>query len=155
MSSFVQVTLRVIAAVSLVALGSVVAPAAQAAPVGCHDSSCTDRNSQTQGCAHDAVTVAERTWADHAAGSSGTLTVELRFSKKCDASWSRVHASGVGTVRVTQASAWVEGHESATVRSRVGSGNVNSLMRSGANHTAKARVSFNNGAVVQNLAVHA
>ena len=154
MRSFFPLCLRVIAAGSLVALGSVVAPAAQAAPVGCHGSSCTDQNPQTEGCAHDAVTLARRTWADHAAGSSGTIVVELRFSKACDASWARAYARGVGTVKVTTSSAWLTGHKSATIRSRGGSGPVFSLMRPGTGHTAKARVDFNDGAVVQTMSAH-
>ena len=157
MSALVQVAVRMITAASLIAGGSVGAagvPAAEAAPVGCHGAACTNQNPQTQGCGQDAVTLAKRTWADHAAGSSGTITVELRYSKKCDASWSRVRAVGVGTVGVTKASAWMKGHKPATIRSRSGSGIVYSLMRPGEAHTAKSRVSFNHGAVVQTLAVH-
>jgi hypothetical protein len=142
------------------ALGIGIAPSAQAVPVveaaalGCHGSSCNGRNPQTQGCSRDAVTLASRDWFDGAAGSSATITVELRYSTKCRASWSRVRANGVGTVAVTKASAWVKGHKSATIRSRAGSGSVYSLMRSGSDHAAEAWVSFNHGAVVQTLAVH-
>lgn len=49
----------------------------------CKGSSCNGRNPQTMGCSSDAVTKGN-------VYSTDALTVEMRYSKACDAWWARV-----------------------------------------------------------------
>ena len=65
---------------SLLLLGAVTAPAADAA--SCVHSSCTGKNPDTYGCGDDATTI-----ATGIAGDGGK--VQLRHSSKCDAVWAR------------------------------------------------------------------
>lgn len=53
----------------------------------CKGSSCAGRNPETMGCSKDAVTKGN-------VYSRDILTVEIRYSKKCDAWWARVTCDG-------------------------------------------------------------
>lgn len=133
----------------IVLAGMLSAGPALAAPA-CHAGTCNGRNPVATGCASDAVTLASRTWSDHAAGGTfGQHTVELRYSHRCDASWARVRTSAGGTAGVTRVDAWLRGHRAVTVRHRNSAGTVFSLMLSGEHRIAAGTSNFNHGAVIK------
>ena len=55
---------------------------ARSASAGCKGQTCSEKDPQSMGCARDAVTLKSQ--------SNSELRVEIRYSKICDASWSRV-----------------------------------------------------------------
>jgi hypothetical protein len=141
---------RLVLAAVLVAPLGVVALASPAFAAGCHGSGCNGRDPVTMGCAGDAVTVNHVVFQDNASGGTfGRQVVQLRFSHRCNASWSRVIATAGGTAHVTSSSAYMGGFKSSTIRTRSTAGTVYSKMRAGSAVNACGRTSFNNGAVVK------
>jgi Protein of unknown function (DUF2690) len=123
---------------------------AATAAVGCRGTSCRGKSPITMGCSADAVTINSVVDEDRASGGTfGRQVVELRYSRRCNASWSRVSASAGGTASVTTSSAYMGGHKLSTQRKRNSSGSVYSKMRSGSAISSCGRTSFNSGAVVK------
>ena len=84
------------------------------------------------GCAADATTLGRVVFDDRASGGTfGRQVVELRHSRRCNASWSRVTASAGGTAAVTSSSAYMSGFATSTTRSRSTAGSIYSAMRAG------------------------
>jgi hypothetical protein len=78
-SNLKQIVLAgVIATTSLLA-----APATTRAHAGCYGATCRGRDPQAMGCSRDAITLATR----HRFG----FQVELRYSRACNAKWSRTN----------------------------------------------------------------
>ena len=128
----------------------VVAVAGPASAAGCSGSGCNGKSPAAMGCGVDAVTVNNVVDEDHASGGTfGRQVVELRYSRACNASWSRVTASAGGTAHVTSSVAYMGGYKSSTQRSRTGSGSVYSKMRAGSAINSCGRSSYNAGAVVK------
>jgi Protein of unknown function (DUF2690) len=143
---------RVAALVIVAALGPVVALVGQpsASAAGCHGSSCNGKSPVTMGCAADAVTINSVVDEDHASGGTfGRQVVQLRYSRSCNASWSRVTGTAGGTAAVTSSVAYMGGFKSSTQRSVSGPGSVYSKMRSGSAINSCGRTSYNHGAVIK------
>jgi Protein of unknown function (DUF2690) len=121
-----------------------------AAAASCRGSSCNGKNPVTMGCAADAVTINSVVDEDRASGGTfGRQVVQLRYSRKCNASWSRVTGTAGGTAAVTSSAAYMGGYKSSTQRTRSSSGSVYSKMRAGSAINSCGRTSYNNGAVVK------
>ncbi len=117
---------------------------------GCGGSACNGKSPVTMGCAADAVTINSVVDEDHASGGTfGRQVVQLRYSRKCNASWSRVTATAGGTATVTSTRAYMGGYSASTRRTINGPGSVYSNMRSGSAIDSCGRSSYNNGAVVK------
>ena len=101
------------------------------------------------GCSADATSINHVTNEDHASGGTfGRQVVTLRYSRRCNASWSRVNATAGGTAAVTTSAAWMGGYKASTKRTRSGPGSVYSNMRAGSSIVTCGRSSYNTGAVV-------
>lgn len=95
----------------------------------CHGTTCRGQDPVKTGCYLDAITLNEIPHPG-TAGAGYNQYVELRYSKACDASWSRVHSRlDSGDILYTQAS--VKGHFWATRVKRSGAMWVTSRMWSG------------------------
>ena len=116
----------------------------------CSGSSCNGKSPTLMACSADAVTVNSVVDEDHASGGTfGRQVVQLRYSKACNAFWSRATAVAGGTARVTSSVAYFGGFKVSTNRSRSGQGSVASNMRSGPAIHACGRTVFSDGAVVK------
>ena len=128
-------------------------PTAMAA--GCRGSSCNGKSPTLMGCSADAVTVDSVVDEDHASGGTfGRQVVQLRYSRSCNAFWSRATAAAGGTARVTSTVAYMDGFKVSTNRSRLGPGSVASKMRSGLAINSCGRTVFSDGAVVKRNCAH-
>jgi Protein of unknown function (DUF2690) len=138
-------------------LGGGIAVTAAGDPAGaagsCVGAVCNGKSPVAMGCTTDAITVNSITLEDHASGGTfGKTIVDLRYSKKCRASWARVRSSAGGTAHVTRSSAWIMGYSTTTARVRLSAGTVFSNMRAG--HVAACgRTSYNGGAVIDRTCV--
>jgi hypothetical protein len=140
---------RLIGAVVVMATAVTVLSAAPASAAGCFGHTCNGRNPVAMGCGADAVTINHVTQQDNASGGTfGRQVVQLRYSRRCNASWARVIASAGGTAHVTSSSAYMGGFSSTTRRTIFASGSVYSNMRAGSAVNACGRTSFNHGNVV-------
>ncbi len=120
------------------------------AAVGCRGSSCNGKSPVAMRCSADAVTINSVVDEDRASGGTfGRQVVSLRYSRRCNASWSRVSASAGGTAQVTKSKAYMGGFKLSTQRVRGGPGSVYSKMRAGSAINSCGRTSFNNNAVVK------
>lgn len=135
------------------ALAIISPPTAMAA--GCTGSSCNGKSPTVMGCSADAVTVNSVVDEDHASGGTfGRQVVQLRYSRSCNAFWSRATATAGGTARVTSTVAYMDGFKVSTNRSRLGPGSVASKMRSGLAINSCGRTVFSDGAVVKRNCAH-
>ena len=127
-----------------------IAGVSPASAAGCSGSACNAKSPVAMGCAADAVTVNNVVDEDHASGGTfGRQVVELRYSRRCNASWSRVTALAGGTAHVTSSVAYMGGYKTSTQRTRSGAGSVFSKMRAGSAINSCGRSSYNAGAVVK------
>lgn len=142
--------LAVICALTFASAVPLVSVAGRASAAGCSGSGCNGKSPAAMGCRADAVTVNNVVDEDHASGGTfGRQVVELRYSRHCNASWSRVTATAGGTAHVTSSVAYMGGYKTTTQRSRTGSGSVYSKMRAGSAINSCGRSSYNAGAVVK------
>ena len=139
-----------ICALTIVSAVPIFGFAGSAVAAGCSGSGCNGKSPVAMGCGADAVTVNDVVDEDHASGGTfGRQVVELRYSRRCNASWSRVTASAGGTAHVTSSVAYMGGYKTSTQRTRSGAGSVFSKMRAGSAINSCGRSSYNAGAVVK------
>jgi Protein of unknown function (DUF2690) len=116
----------------------------------CRGSSCNGKSPVAMGCVADAVNINQVVDQDNASGGTfGRQVVTLRYSRRCNASWSRVTATAGGTARVSSTVAYMGGYKSTTKRTRNGPGSTYSNMRAGSAINSCGTSSFNNGAVIK------
>ena len=140
---------RLLLASGLAAIPMVVGFASSASAVGCHGAGCNGKSPVAMGCAADAMSINHVTTEDHASGGTfGRQVVTLRYSRHCNASWSRVTATAGGTATVTVSNAYMGGYKASTKRTRSGPGTTYSNMRAGSAIESCGRSTFSNGAVV-------
>ena len=142
---------RIAALAIVAALAPVISPFGEpiASAVGCHGSTCNGKSPVAMGCGADAVTINSVVDEDNASGGTfGRQVVELRYSRKCNASWSRVTGAAGGTAHVKSSLAYMGGYKNSTRRSKTGPGSVYSNMRSGSAINSCGRTSFQGGAIV-------
>ena len=109
----------VICALTFATAVPVVAVAGPASAAGCSGSGCNGKSPAAMGCGVDAVTVNNVVDEDHASGGTfGRQVVELRYSRACNASWSRVTASAGGMAHVTSPVAYMGGYKWVRLFSR-------------------------------------
>ena len=135
--------LAIPATVVLIGL-SIFVSAPSAFAVGCHGSGCNGKSPATMGCSADAVSVNHVVFDDRASGGTfARQVVTLRYSRACNASWSRVTASAGGTAHVTSSTAYMGGFKTSTKRTLAGPGSVYSNMRAGSSIESCATTRFN------------
>lgn len=100
----------------------------------CHGRDCAGKNPVQMGCSKDAVTLGIVP-EPGTAGAGYNQYVELRYSRACDAAWSRV-TSRLHPHKILFTRAWVRGHDAETSVKKYGKVQVISKMWPGIDNQA-------------------
>jgi hypothetical protein len=131
------------------AVGSGAAASPAHAALSCKKTTCNGKDPQLYGCAKDAETVNSTTFEDVNGDDFVRQVVELRYSKKCNASWARVKTTAGGIHKVFYGQAYMDPYKSTTKHIRYLPGSVYSNMRAGGTVNACGKSAWDKGATKQ------